>query len=97
MTAAATLDLARASGVVLSLAGNEVCFEPPIGGVPRSLIEQIRTHKAAIRAILIAEKYGPLTRDGKMCQRCWTINRCRAFTIGFICDQCRRDDDKKPL
>ena len=97
MTAEATLDLVRASGVVLTLTGDGIHFEPPRDGIPRTLLDRLRTYKEDVRALLIAEQSRPLTRltrGGKLCRRCFTISRCRAYVNGFICDPCRRDDDQ---
>jgi hypothetical protein len=41
----------------------------------------------------LAERFGPLTPGGKMCRRCFTINRCRTLEAGFICDGCCHNDD----
>lgn len=55
MTASwAALDHVRASGIVLTLDGDEIRFAVPPGGVPRTVLEKIRTHKTELRALLAA-------------------------------------------
>jgi hypothetical protein len=50
--------------------------------------------KEIAQAAFLDDKFGPLTTGGKMCRRCLTIRLCRELVIGFVCDLCRRDDDK---
>jgi hypothetical protein len=54
--AQATLERARAAGLVLILDGDEVRFQLPPGGMPRIVIEQLCAHKSDIRSILTAER-----------------------------------------